>query len=379
MRRRPGRALGLVLAVSMAAAGCGKKGSPLPPLRPVPARIGDFAAHQVDGRVELSFTVPGNADETEPPAVTSVEIYRVATALGAPPPNAAQIFATAKAPFVEVRVRQPADAARQRETARSVTASGPVPASQTLDPAAGEAAVVVDTIDAARAQGAGTWSYVVVGVAGRNRRGPLSGALHVPLTALPDPPAGLRVTATETLLRVTWDALPAGTTSVRVLSIDRPVDSATAGAIVVTPQPVSGTEFAMPVEFGRERCLAARTVTVAGGVTIEGPVSAPICLTPMDVYPPAAPAGLQAIQEGASVTLNWTGVEAADLAGYVVLRGDGDGVMMRPLTVTPVKETTYSDRTVSAGATYTYSVYAVDTAAVPNVSEQSNRYTVTVR
>lgn len=108
-------------------------------------------------------------------------------------------------------------------------------------------------------------------------------------------------------------------------------------------------------------------------------MSAPVCTTPVDSYPPPAPAGLQAIQEGAFVTLNWTGVEAADLAGYVVLRGDDEGRSMLPLTRAPIKETTYVDRTARAGATYTYSVYAVDTAPTSNVSEQSNRVTVAVR
>jgi len=163
---------------------------------------------------------------------------------------------------------------------------------------------------------------------------------------------------------------------VQVLSVG---PAAGAQPSVLTPKPLSAAEFAIPVEFGREQCFAVRTVTVAGSTTTEGPLSPVLCTTPVDSYPPPVPSGLQVIQEGAFVTLNWTGVEAADLAGYVVLRGDGDGVTMAPLTRTPVRETTFVDRTVQPGATYTYSVYAVDSAPVPNVSGQSNRQSVTVR
>jgi hypothetical protein len=79
------------------------------------------------------------------------------------------------------------------------------------------------------------------------------------------------------------------------------------------------------------------------------------------------------------VTLNWTRVEAPDLAGYVVLRGEGAGEAMRPLVRTPLKDTTFSDTQVVPGATYTYTVYAVDTAPIPNVSQQSQRQSITVR
>jgi fibronectin type 3 domain-containing protein len=52
---------------------------------------------------------------------------------------------------------------------------------------------------------------------------------------------------------------------------------------------------------------------------------------------------------------------------------------MRPLMRDPVTTTIYRDETVTAGATYTYSVYAVDRATPSNVSQQSNRETITVR
>jgi hypothetical protein len=65
----PGRSrliAGLLLVVASVGA-CGKKGNPLPPLRPVPARIADLTAVRTRGQVELQFTVPAvNLDGTTP-------------------------------------------------------------------------------------------------------------------------------------------------------------------------------------------------------------------------------------------------------------------------------------------------------------------------
>jgi fibronectin type 3 domain-containing protein len=143
--------------------------------------------------------------------------------------------------------------------------------------------------------------------------------------------------------------------------------------------PSASTDVTTPVQFGKARCFAVAALKTTGAATLEGPLSTPRCITPVDIYPPPAPANLQAIQEGDGVTLTWSGVEAADLGGYVVLRGEGNGADLRPLMRTPIQETSYKDTDVRTGVTYTYSVYAVDTAPSPNVSQQSNRQTVTIR
>jgi hypothetical protein len=88
---------------------------------------------------------------------------------------------------------------------------------------------------------------------------------------------------------------------------------------------------------------------------------------------------LRAIQEGSAVALVWTRVEAADLSGYIILRGDGAGENMQPLLSAPVQGTSYRDGTVQPGVTYVYAVYAVDRATPPNVSQLSARQTVSVR
>ena len=80
MKRFPGRIpsrilLGLV-AVALCLvlpAGCGKKGPPRPPQRPLPPKVKDLAYSLRNDRVELSWTVPGGADPSaSPPAAVKV-------------------------------------------------------------------------------------------------------------------------------------------------------------------------------------------------------------------------------------------------------------------------------------------------------------------
>lgn len=437
VRRRSCRAM--ALAVLVFAGACGKKGNPLPPLRPVPSRIADLTAHRTDDRIELRFTVPStNADGSQPLALSRVEIYRVAAApLPVTPTAATSAPATTAtpdptrvtpAPGVEVAVPPTgASAATPTPPAPTATAANPPPPAPrfpaappvnltsknlraTIDvvqpddssaagastaaplpgaiaaeprPAAsasgrqrvepGAKATFVDRIEPGAAATA-RWSYVVVGVAGRNRRGTPSATITVPLVGGPAPPDQLMTSNTETTTAVSWKGSAPGQS---FLVFD--VTAASAPPVALTSAPLTTAEFTQPVEFGRSRCFAVRALAATGGVTIESPLSASACITAVDRYPPPAPANLQAVQEGAVITLTWTAVDAADLSGYIVLRGDASGERLEPLMRTPVRGAVFRDAAVQPGATYVYSVYAVDNAGVPNVSQQSNRQTVTVR
>ena len=76
------------------------------------------------------------------------------------------------------------------------------------------------------------------------------------------------------------------------------------------------------------------------------------------------------------IELTWDAVEAKDLAGYVVLRGDGSGDKLQPLT-TVSADLHYTDRSGVKGMTYTYAVRAEDVKG--NASGLSNRQQQTVR
>jgi hypothetical protein len=148
----------------------------------------------------------------------------------------------------------------------------------------------------------------------------------------------------------------------------------------LTPQPLAVTEFATPgVVFGVERCFAVRAVDTVGGSQVLGPVSPPACVTPVDSFPPAAPRNLAAIGGPGSINVIWDENAEADVAGYLVLRGEAPGDKLQALTGTPVRGPTYTDTTVRPGVRYVYVVVAVDNAKPPNVSAQSNRAEETAR
>lgn len=86
-------------------------------------------------------------------------------------------------------------------------------------------------------------------------------------------------------------------------------------------------------------------------------------LIPYEVTPdfkaPAAPEGLTATAGTASVRLDWTAVADADLAGYLVLRGETAGGPYNTIA-RGVQGTAFVDHSAHAGTTYYYCVKAVD-------------------
>ncbi len=263
--------------------------------------------------------------------------------------------------------------------------------------------------------------YVAVGVNHKNRRGTFSARAAVPLVDLPSAPSDLTITYTETTISLTWTppagaplppvamvpdpdvtnltAKPIWTVATPVWAYDvfdrTPMKPAEEGAaappipgpprpdvpVPLNAQPLATATFTdpRPIVFGAQRCYAVRTVNTFGTMVEESAPSQVGCVTPKDTFPPAAPKGLIAVATAGSISLNWEPNTEADLAGYLVLRGEAPGVTLTPITPEPIKETTYEDKSVSSGVRYVYVVVAVDTATPRNVSAQSNRIEETAR
>jgi hypothetical protein len=360
------RALVTCLLLAAAATACGKKGNPLPPLRPVPARIADLTAVRTAGQVELRFTVPSaNLDGSAPAVIDRVDIYGMQAIEGQAAPPAGQLAGDPRNLIESLPVRPLA----------AEGASGATVVS-TLVPRPGDVAVYVHQTAAAEQAGAEAMYYAAVPVAGtgEGRRGPPTPVANVPLGSLPKPPADIALHLEETAVRVTWAAAAASHAFrvVRLTGDSGPPE-------VLNAEPLVASELSVPAVFDREVCVAVQSLVVTGPVLVAGPLSDRVCVTPVDRYPPPVPAGLRVVQDGPAVRLIWDAVEAPDLAGYVVLRGDGSGASLLPLFREPIKETTYRDTTPVPGATYTYAVYSVDTSSAANVSALSARETITVR
>jgi hypothetical protein len=349
----PPRLAALAAVVAIAAA-CGKIGPPQPPLRPVPVAVSDLTAERIIGSVTLRFTVPNaTVETTTPPRVDGVEVYAMSQPAAAPAPSAAQLAVPAYR-VATIVVKRPND----KPVDKDPRPDPGDPASFVEDPPVPAASTIVRY-------------YAVAGISG-NRRGPVSPVLAVPMTPPPFPPADIKDNVTEQTLRLSWSA---GTKDARYF-VERP-GQGTDAPVRLTPEPLSTPEFSLPVEFGKERCFLVRSASVTGPVTIAGAASAPYCVTPADKFPPAPPSALTPFASEGAVELTWTASTAADVAAYIVLRGEGAGDTLQRLTTSPVAGTQYRDQTVKAGTTYTYAVIAVDKSG--NESQPSERQSVTAR
>jgi len=437
----PGAARPAVVATVLAAmlgVGCGKKGAPLAPFVRIPAAVSTIAASRLGTDVYVTLTVPAtNIDTSIPVDISRIDVYGytgriaprpaqwavlgtvVATIpvvmpplgpAGAPPPPAVETSEGAL-PGVPVTI---VDALTSDELVQ-----GPLPA---VDPRRPELVPlpqpVVTTPTALRR------FYIAIPFSQRGRPGVPGMQAELVLTMLPDPPTGVRATYAPTALSLTWEpsggligflldralppelppfdtlqppgpvvpppvdaSVPPGPTTYNVYRELAPDPSLLPAAatlpswrvvapMALNPAPLAATAISDTVEFGRARCY---TVRAQRGAVLSEP-SPPACVMLIDVFPPAAPAGLAAVPSEGGISLIWEPNAELDLGGYLVLRREAGDATLRLLTEIPIGDARYRDTTVQPGTRYIYSVVAVDTQLpLPNVSAQSELVEETAR
>ncbi len=149
-----------------------------------------------------------------------------------------------------------------------------------------------------------------------------------------------------------------------------PAEAAEPAAPWEVPLPVPLNKEPLPdlqyvdarIEFGATRCYVVRAQNQYEKGAWEGVATAPVCVTPRDVFPPEAPRSPAAVATPGAVSLIWTAGAELDLAGYIVLRGAPGSATLQRLTPAPVREARYRDESVTPGTRYVYVVVAVDTA-----------------
>jgi hypothetical protein len=216
--------------------------------------------------------------------------------------------------------------------------------------------------------------YAVRGVTKSGRPGPPSTRVELPLVDPPAQPPAPQAAATETAIVLTWPT-PATTGRPIAYNIYK-----TGSQDPINGAPVAEGKYERGgITFGTEECFTLRAVQKFGAVTLESGPSAPVCLTPRDTFPPAAPKGLSIVAGTGTMNLGWDANIEADLAGYVILRGEAPGDTLQPLTPAPIAATSYEDKTVKPGVRYVYSIVAIDKALPPNRSAPSARVEETAR
>jgi fibronectin type 3 domain-containing protein len=99
---------------------------------------------------------------------------------------------------------------------------------------------------------------------------------------------------------------------------------------------------------------------------LAGPLSDPVRVEALDVFPPAVPAGLAAVATApsagteAAIDLSWQPDTEADLAGYIVYRSEGGESWQRISPAQPLAGPAFHDARVQPGRAYRYTVTAID-------------------
>jgi len=397
-------------------AGCGKKGPPLPPFVRVPAGVGQLAAHRVGDDVIINLALPKeNIDKSTPISLGRVDVYAY-TGRSAPPAARFPEVADRVAMLETTAETPPAATLRETLTPDKLVEGRPLksigPSRPTDKPARDDSRAALRRY------------YMAVPYNQGGRSGPPSSIVELSLTPLPDAPPDVRATYTANAVTLSWDpsggilgfllegaplpsasplddgppvaaagTLPAGPTRYNVYrEIETPApEPPTADAsktpppiptpVPVNSAPVDGFTFDDPQEIdGRRRCYVVSAVRGIRERAVEGHTSKQTCVTPVDIFPPAAPTGVSPIAVEGAISLVWEANAERDVQGYYVFRGEEGSETLTRITNEVVKETRYTDSNVKSGVRYVYAVTAVDNGSPqPNVSVESERVEVTAR
>jgi hypothetical protein len=356
----PRSSLLLALFFLFVLSGCGAPGEPSPPRRVVPQAVSDLAARQLGDGVLLSFTLPKKAADglalAERP---SVEIYRGTPApRGKPAANALRLVFTIPPALLDDYL-----------TGGQVQFRDPLPPESVAKPD-GEPLV-----------------YTVRTRASQKRASADSNAAALRVYPVPQPINDVQARVTESAIELSWTP-PAQSASGAPLpplagyrvyraELEPPADAAAPqedsklkrkAPLELLGSPSEAKFRDTQIEFGRAYLYFVRSVARYGSEVIESADSAPVVVSPRDVFPPAPPKNIVAIavpaagDAAAHIELSWSIGEETDLAGYNVYRTEGSEAsargerLNRQLVLGPA----FRDITAVPGRRYTYRVTSVD-------------------
>jgi fibronectin type 3 domain-containing protein len=295
-------------------AGCGYVGEPLPPLANVPQKVTTLAAVQRGGTIIVQFLVPQVTTEDKPiPRPVKLDLR-----VGPSEPFNENTWATSAKQIPQV-------------PSKDGIARYEIPSAEWN----GKSVIFGVRVAAGNGKTSG-WSNWVV----------------VPVVAPPQKPTDVMATATAEGVKVTWRGQGA---QFRVFRKPEGAEQFALGATVEKP------EWTDPdAEFGKRISYLVQSVVKAEDKLAESDLSNEFTLTPVDKFPPAAPAGLHATVGPATVELSWDPNTENDLAGYRIYRAVGDGTFQKIADLGPIPS--YSDKAVERGRKYRYAITAIDKA-----------------
>ena len=317
MTRAPATyALALCFPACALLAGCAAPGDPSPRHPVVPVPVADLAGRQSGNEVVLTFSVPTrSADHESLSGAPGIEIFRAAL-----PPDAT---ADRKAAWRLVYTIPP-------ERVESYVKDNHFEFRDPLTP------------DDLSHMAGSSLAYTVRARAVKARASDDSNFFTARIYPPPAAPHDVRVSVTESAIVVSWaeSPQPSGASSggYRVYRAEMESGQETA------PQDLSQLKLKSPFElagsssstdfsdshfeFGKTYAYTVRSVAQFGADAVESADSVPAIVTPRDIFPLAAPRGLEVAiipatsRAAAHIELSWAISPESDLAGYQVYRSD---------------------------------------------------------
>ncbi|HET8947608.1 MAG TPA: fibronectin type III domain-containing protein [Candidatus Polarisedimenticolia bacterium] len=365
-RRRPAFRIGwLALAVALAAAGCGKKGPPLPPIRVVPAATGPLTLHQIGREVLLAANLPGlKSDGTPMAAGGTVRVLRLEAPEGLRPGAVSDRY------LVQQFERQ------AHEVASFDDATLPAHVEHGRF-------YFVDANPAGTGGAAGLkrFLYGLQVVDAKGARSPLRPPTYVEWNVPPEAPTGLKAEVAEGEVRLSWTPpapppSPGSASAAKKFAVyrreaaaPREPEAPVHPGLIDAPAYVDRT-----FRYDTDYLYTVRAVATAGAGSTESASSEPLAVRPHDSFPPAVPQGLAVAAEGDAIKVYWFPNTEPDLAGYRVYRRQEGKTEAARVAEVSASETSWMDPEAAAGVRYHYSVSAFDATTPANESPRSDEH-----
>jgi len=360
----PGAALFLLLLLAaglLPAAGCGKKGPPLAPLRHGPDRVSGLSCRQKGKQVLLIGLLPDKNQDGGPVAeIKEVRIFR-ADRVGQ-----VGVLGSAGRSAQRAVLRQ-----FSREAGRIATLSG-----EALEKAVSGRRVTFvdpDPLPGAVPEKGQVLTYAMAVVDSGKHPSPISSLVTIRVLPPPLPPSNLRTEVSEKRIRVNWEPPAAeGKEETALYNLYRAEAPGTFPERPRNEKPLPQPFFEdEDFAFGKTYQYVARSVIAGRMSSRESEDSLPVRVTPADVYPPAVPTGLAVSAESGVIKLYWFPNSESDLGGYRIYRSEMEGEGFEAIGGAGPAESTYVDGTALPGVKYYYAITAVDQRVPPNESARS--------